>query len=541
MKKIVYTLIFTALTVAKIFAQAPVVVGGAQKGNDNATMEILSQDGKKGFMPPRLTTDQVTTLGQNLNTASNGLTVFNTDTNCLQYWKGDKWSDCSTYSNAFLTVDCTTSKIVGIYSLDKVVDDNEYMEVKVNVTKAGPFSFYSDSKNGVRFYLTTILETGQQTIQVPAVGTPKAIGDFTYNLFDQAGNAICPANANFKTTVVDNKANFTIKCAETVIIGSFYDNVAAAGQTLSVKVAVSTSGNYYIKTNTVNGLWFEGSGNVNYGTTEIILEAKGVANTINGDTGERTFALQDKNGTSLGCTVKTSLMAAKAVFSLDCSTARMLGTDYIFIPDYVFRDVDKLTVLINVTRTGPISLFTDPSQPVVYSFVGNIEKTGIQTITLIPTKTALNYHGPWDTSGSPRMFFTLKFFNFGIDTGCSTPLFYRIWDYVAQYKFLNTLVDPQIQPFDKLVFDKVKLFVPITTPLAVWVSVKYQNDGGMIYFSGTAGGITISAKQSGGGLTETIMSANMTGTLTTTGPVTFPMYNTLTGEFLGGFTINFKG
>lgn len=541
MKKIVYTLIFTAFTVAQIFAQAPVVVGGAQKGNENATMEILSQDGKKGFMPPRLTTDQVTTLGQNLNTASNGLTVFNTDTNCLQYWKGDKWSDCSTYSNAVLTVDCSASKIVGTYSLDKVVDDNEYMELKVNVSKAGPFSFYSDSKNGVRFYLTTILETGQQTIQVPAVGTPKAVGDFTYNLFDQAGNAICASNANFKTTVIDNKANFTIKCTESTIIGNFHDNVAAGGQTLSVKVAVSTAGNYNLKTDTVNGLWFEGSGNVNFGTTEIILEAKGVANTITGDTGVRTFTLQDKDGNSLGCTVTTSLMAAKAVFTINCASARMEGTDYIFIPNYVFRDVDKLTVSVNVTRTGPVSLFTDPSQPVGYSYVGNIEKTGVQTITLLPTKTALNYTGPWDIAGD-RTFFTLKFFNFDEeDTSCSRALFYRIWNYVAEYKFTNTFATPEIQPVDTFVFDKVKLFTPISSPVIVYVPVIFSNGGGMIDFTGTAAGITIYFSGTGGGLTQVRTSAYMTGTLTAVGNVTFPMYDNLTGKFLGGFTINFKG
>jgi len=544
MKKIVYTLIFTALTVAQTFAQtvAPVVVGGSEKGDTYATMEILSQKGTKGFMPPRLTTTQITALGSNLNAASKGLTVFNTDTNCLQYWQSDKWSDCNTYSNAAFTVDCSASTIKGAYNLDKAVDNNDYMEVKVNVTKEGPFSFYSDTKNGVRFYLTTILELGSQIVQIPAVGTPKAVGDFTYNLFDQAGNAICPANANFKTTVVDNTANFAIKCTETAIVGSFYDNIPADSQKLVVKVSVSGAGNYNIKTDTVNGLWFEGSGNVNFGTTEIVLEAKGVATTIAGDTGIRTFTLQDKNGTSLGCTVTTSLMAAKAVFTINCASARLLGTENgIFIPDYVFRDVDKLTVSINATRTGPISLFTDPSQPVVYSYVGNIEKRGVQTITLTPTKTALNYHGPWDSSGSPRMFFTLKFFNFDVDMGCSEPLFYRIYDYVAQYQFTNTLATPEMQEFDHGVFDKVKLFVPIATPLTVYGPVTYSNGPGMIAYSGTAAGITITFSGTGGGLTETRLVGYMSGTLTAVGNVSFPIYDMLTGEFRGGYTINFKG
>jgi hypothetical protein len=542
MKKIVYTLIFSAFAAVQSFAQAdgPVVVGGAQKGNANATMEVLSKGGTKGFMPPRLTTAQVTALGSNLDTASTGLTVYNTETGCLQSWIGTKWSECNTYSNAVITVDCASSAIKGTYSLDKVVDDNDYMEVKVNVSKSGPFVFYSDSKNGVRFYLSTILEAGDnQVIQVPALGTPKAVGDFTYNLFDQAGKALCAGNADFKTTVVDNKAKFTIKCSETAIVGNFYDDVAADSQTLVVKVQVASAGNYYIKTDTVDGLWFEGSGNINYGSTEIVLTAKGVANTIVGDTGVRTFTLQEKDGTSLGCTVTTSLMAAKAVFTLDCSTAKMLGTNYIFVPNYVFRDVDKLTVDINVTRPGPISLFTDTTQPVGYSFVGNIEKTGLQTVTLTPTKIALNYQGPWEIAGD-RTFFTLKFFNFGTDTGCSKALFYRIWDYVAEYKFLNTVIDPELQQYDKDVFDKIKLFVPVTGEPVAYLPANFES-AGMINFTGTAGGITIYFAGTGGSAGQTFIAAYIKGTLTTRGLVTFPMYDNLTGNFLGGFTINFKG
>lgn len=543
MKKIVYTLIFTAFTVAQIFAQAPVVVGGAQKGNENATMEILSQDGKKGFMPPRLTTDQVTTLGQGLNTASNGLTVFNTDTNCLQYWKGDKWSDCSTYSNAELTADCTTSKIVGVYNVDKIAGDNEYLELKANVTKSGPFVFYSDTKNGIRFYLSTILEIGNQTIVIPAVGTPKAAGTFNYNLFDQAGNPICTGNANFKTVVVENNAIYTIKCGESAVIGNFFDNVSVSGQTLRVKVAVSTPGNYYIKTNTLNGLWFEGSGTVNLGTTDIILEAKGIANVINGDSGVRTFTLQDKNSTSLGCTVTTSLMAPKAVFTIDCYSPKLFGVDNAtYSPDYIFRDVDKLTISINATRTGPISLSTDPNVPMVYSYVGIIEKPGVQTITLTPTTASINYHGPWDNSGyAPRKFFDLQFFNYGIDhpSGCRRGQFFLVWDYIAKYTFSNGPVDMN-QQTDQQVFDKVKLFVPITGNPYVYVPAIFT-EGGIIKFSGTAAGITITCAGTAGAPGETYVAATMTGTLTSTGVISFPIYDELTGDFKGGFTINFKG
>lgn len=95
--RIVYTLIFTSLVAIQAFAQneAPIVIGGAQMGDKNATMEILSKEGTKGFMPPRFTTIQVTELTSKLTIGSKGLMIFDIDENCLKTWLGAKWSVCN--------------------------------------------------------------------------------------------------------------------------------------------------------------------------------------------------------------------------------------------------------------------------------------------------------------------------------------------------------------------------------------------------------------------------------------------------------------
>ena len=82
---------------ANIFAQSTdvVVIGANQKGDPNATLEVVSKNGTAGFMPPRVSTLQMTALQAKLNTDSKGLMVFNTDENCLKTWLGTSWSSCS--------------------------------------------------------------------------------------------------------------------------------------------------------------------------------------------------------------------------------------------------------------------------------------------------------------------------------------------------------------------------------------------------------------------------------------------------------------
>ena len=548
MKKIIYTLIFTALTAMQTFAQTdlPVVVGGSQKGELNATMEILSKGGTKGFMPPRLTTTQITTLTSKLTAASEGLTVFNIDTDCLQYWKGTKWSDCSTYSSAEVTVTCASTSIKGVYNVDKVVTDSEYLSIQMNVTKGGPFVFYTDAKNGVRFYLSTILEVGNnQVISVPAIGMPKAAGTFAYNLFDQSGNTICSA---ISTTMVENKAGFTIKCAESFIAGAFYDNIPVNGQQMTVKIATSTAGNYYIKTNVVNGLWFEGTGNINFGTTEIVLDAKGIATVPNGDTGLRTFNLLDKNGVALGCSVSTTIMASKSDFTISCNGALLEGDGvkpfHAFFNGYKFTDADVLKITINATRTGPINLTTDPSIPLVYSYVGVIDKLGSQVLTLKATKSSLVYNGSYPEEG--LALFDLKFLNFGNSFGCTRSIFFRIEEDLAKITVEKGIVNPNIQT-DINVFKNIKLFEAIASPgKEVLIYVRIPAPGGLFEIKGTANGITLysAGTISGSGTAPgnlAGMYVTMTGTLLALGEATFPMYDVLTGNLIGGCTINFNG
>lgn len=55
--------------------------------HESAILDVQSNE--KGFLPPRMTTDQ----RNGIDTPAVGLTIFNTDVNCLQWWNGIGWFD----------------------------------------------------------------------------------------------------------------------------------------------------------------------------------------------------------------------------------------------------------------------------------------------------------------------------------------------------------------------------------------------------------------------------------------------------------------
>jgi hypothetical protein len=105
----------------KIFITAGVVmycivfgqVGiGNPQPHQNAMLEVFSES--KGFLPPRLTTEQRDAI----DPIPAGLTVYNTSLNCIQYWNTKKWrgllkDDCTgTTAKTFEYTEETKKKII---------------------------------------------------------------------------------------------------------------------------------------------------------------------------------------------------------------------------------------------------------------------------------------------------------------------------------------------------------------------------------------------------------------------------------------------
>jgi hypothetical protein len=390
MKKIVFSL-FMIFTLMQTFAQVndPVVVGGNQKGDNNATMEILSKNGTKGFMPPRLTQVQINALQTSLAVANNGLTVFNTDEKCLQSWNGTSWTECNPVLIAKFDTDCASSGIKGTYYKDVPVTNDEYLELSVVVKKAGSYTFLAETQNGVRFFLTSIISTvsaAPQIIKIPAFGTPTATGTFNYNVLDQSGVTVCSAMA---VTVTENNAELNLNCGESQIAGDFNE-----GKPVTVKdqiiltVNVTKTGNYTFKTAIKNGISFFATGSFLYPGEQVVTLRPTGTPTWLAPNGIIPFDILDKDGVSYGCTVNVPVTSISTAFDVvNCTNDVKVKGDYSIGKSTT--SLNYIELKLNVTKPGPYAIETEEKSGISFRASGNFTTTGVQTIQIaasgIPT------------------------------------------------------------------------------------------------------------------------------------------------------------
>lgn len=102
-------ILLTALLLASIFSFAQVGIGTNTPDN-NAVLELKSTT--KGFLPPRLTPAQRSTLASSLSDVQKGLMVADSASGKPYFWTGAAWKDASTYSGtAPVVVDASTNNI----------------------------------------------------------------------------------------------------------------------------------------------------------------------------------------------------------------------------------------------------------------------------------------------------------------------------------------------------------------------------------------------------------------------------------------------
>jgi hypothetical protein len=382
MKKIIFTLTLI-LTLVNVFGQVnePVVIGGQQKGDPNATLEILSKNGTKGFMPPRLSQVQITALQAALSATSNGLTVYNTDQKCLQSWTGDAWTECNPVLIAKFTFDCANAKTIGNYYKDTPVSNNEYLELPVVVTKAGSYTFVAETQNGVRFFLSSIISTASPTpqiIRIPAFGTPTAVGSFTYNLLDQSGSPTC----TFPVTVTENNAEFNINCSESEVIGTFDEGkpVTIKDQII-LKVNVTKAGNYTFKTALKNGISFYASGFFTYPGEQIVTLRPTGTPTWSAPEGIIAFDILNKDNVSYGCTINVAVTSNASAFDVvNCTNDVKVMGDYSIGKQT--SSLNYIELKLNVTKPGPYAIETEDKDGLSFRVSGTFEATGLQTIQI---------------------------------------------------------------------------------------------------------------------------------------------------------------
>jgi hypothetical protein len=289
-----------------------------------------------------------------------------------------------------ITGDCSPVVVNGIFMVDSVLTNNNYVDVQVNVTVGGSFDIKSDSINGYIFKKSGTISAGLNTIRLYASGKPVATGTNTFTVV--YGGTAC----NFSVTVFAagggfGTALYTLggspgNCSISNITGNYIVGTAmTANNKVETTVNVTGTGTYNITGIAVNGVTFNASGVfANPGIQNIFLAASGTPATAG------IFTYPVMNGaTNCNFSITYTTVIANATYALsgspgNCTAATVNGT---YTAGTALTASNTAVINVNVTSPGIYTIATTTVNGISFSASGTFNITGPQQVTLNGTGT----------------------------------------------------------------------------------------------------------------------------------------------------------
>ncbi len=277
-----------------------------------------------------------------------------------------------------VTGECLPKTVQGIYEAGTVLSATaHYIEVQVNVAKAGTYFVNTDTINGMFFQATgSFAATGLNTVRLTGNGTPLSAGINNFTItYD---STVCKVPVSILPPGAAGPATFTLStgpntCLDYVLSGAYINDVQlTVANTVVIKVNVTAIGTYSITTPVSNGITFSGTGSLTAsGNQTITLTAAGKPAV----TGSTNIAVT--SGTS-SCSFPVEV-TGPAVFIIDCASALLDGT---YEKGLALDATNTVDIDVNVTTPGGYAITTTAVNGITFSGAGNLATAGPQTITL---------------------------------------------------------------------------------------------------------------------------------------------------------------
>jgi hypothetical protein len=308
------------------------------------------------------------------------------------------------------TGNCTPATIHGIFKVDSVLTNDNYVDILVNVAVGGSFTIKSDSINGYSFKKSGTITSGINTVRLYASGKPIATGVNNFTI--AYGSTLC----SFSITVFAvggsfGTALYTLggspgNCSISNLTGNYIVGQATtANNKAEMTVNVITPGTYFITGTAVNGVTFNASGTFNNpGIQNIFLTATGTPNAPG------PFNYPVTNGaTNCGFSVAYTTVIVNASFVLSSSSGNCTGAivNGTYTSGTMLTASNTALVYVNVTSPGNYSIATTTVNGISFSATGTFNITGSRQVTLTGTGTptvAGPFNYPLTGGGSNCMF-----------------------------------------------------------------------------------------------------------------------------------------
>ena len=188
---------------------------------------------------------------------------------------------------------------------------------------------------------------------------------------------------NSKASVGSLTVDANGACMGAMISGAYYkDTTLKSSNYVDVSVDVDTAGTYIITTDTVNGYYFQASGNFNNTGTQVIRLVGGGKPL---SAGTNIFTVR-YNGTTCEFSINVTAPAGgSAVFTVTCTGAITAGT---YAAGTALTSANTVTLNVNVTTPGSWSVTTAPAvNGITFAGNGNFAAAGANTIILTGSGT----------------------------------------------------------------------------------------------------------------------------------------------------------
>jgi hypothetical protein len=251
--------------------QITMKIGAVGSSTIDASAQLDISSHNKGILIPRLTTNERNTISA---TAANGLMIFNTDTNCLNYWNGEisQWlSLCGIYGPAefdFFNCDPPVGPSGNLTQGISLGLNNSSYTIAVNVTEIGTYTILLSTTNGYSFSKSGVFtQTGTQTLILEGQGppiNPTSVGALDAVTVKFNNITIVPNCTLPPITVLPASTSFSLVCNPAIVANGVYKNLIPMNNTNYIDFTITgiTGGNILINTNTVNGVTFSSNSTV---------------------------------------------------------------------------------------------------------------------------------------------------------------------------------------------------------------------------------------------------------------------------------------
>jgi hypothetical protein len=334
-----------------------------------------------GFLPPRLTTLERDAIAS----PSQGLIIFNTDTQCLEVynftegvWKANCGDQSAT--TGIFTPDCSGISVQGTYTTGQIlVSTTNTITIPVSVTQLGTYSITASSAGMFFTKSGTFTVLGAQNIVLEGSGFPTTIGSNLVTI--QMGNTYCNVIINVQNGI----ATITACPTAGVITGT-----VATGQTLNTgdmtipftNITYTGGSLYGFTTSANNGLSLSSplQGSLGISPANLTMNVTGTP-TFPGNT---TLSYSINNQTA--CTITIPVLTGTGrVNSVTCGGA-LAGT---YTSGTAMTGSNTKVIVLDVSVIGTFNVSTNVVNGV--KFVGSYTAValGVQNMTLTATGTPL--------------------------------------------------------------------------------------------------------------------------------------------------------